>query len=91
MSNTKIIDVYCKNNHLIFGRYKKVKSGFLMKCYIDEIGKDYIGASNLKNQTSVFCSYCSQEGKNNRIGRIDIVHGRPAVIINHGGVKQVKT
>ena len=49
----KKIDVFCKNDHLLFGRYKKVKSGFLLKCYIDEIGKDYVGVKNLENN----CSY----------------------------------
>jgi len=82
----KTINVYCKNGHLIFGRYKKEKSGFLMKCYIDKIGKDYVGVTGLANETDVFCPQC-----NVRIGRIGLKHGRPSVIINHGGVKQIKT
>lgn len=40
---SKVIDVYCKKGHLLFEKYKKVKSGFLMKCYIDEIGIDHVG------------------------------------------------
>jgi len=83
---SKVIDVYCKNRHLLFERYKKEKSGFLMKCYIDKIGKDYIGVQGLANETDVFCPQC-----NVRIGRIGLKHGRPSVIINHGGVKQIKT
>ena len=86
MSKQKTIDVYCKNGHLIFGRYKKDKRGFLMKCYIDMIGQDKIGVSALPNKTDVFCKKC-----NLRVGRISQVHGRPAVIINHGGVRQIKT
>ncbi len=83
---TKTIEVFCKNGHLLFGKYKKVKSGFLMKCYLDMIGKDNVGVSGLANETDVFCQACGI-----RIGRISQVHGRPAVVINHGGVKRAKT
>ncbi len=83
---TKTIDIFCKNNHLIFGKYKKVKSGFLMKCYIDMIGEDLVGVKGLLNETDVYCPICKV-----RIGRIGLKHGRPAVVVNHGGVKQVKT
>ena len=82
----KTIDVYCKNDHLLFSRYKKDKSGFLMKCYIDKIGEDLVKVTNVPNNTDVFCPECQV-----RIGRIAIVHGRPAVVINHGGVKRIKT
>ncbi len=83
---TKTIDIFCKNKHLIFGKYKKVKPGFLMKCYLDMIGEDLVGVKGLSNETDVYCPTCKV-----RIGRIGLKHGRPAVIINHGGVKQVKT
>jgi hypothetical protein len=83
---TKTIGVLCKNNHLIFGRYKKVKSSFLMKCYIDEIVKDLVGVTNLHNNTDVFCPKYKI-----RIEGTAPVHDRPAVVINHGGVKRIKT
>lgn len=82
----KTIDVYCKNNHLLFGRYIKTKPGFLMKCYIPRIGKDYVGVSNIPDETNIFCPECKL-----RIGRIKTVNGMPAVIINHGTVKRIKT
>lgn len=82
----KTIDVKCKNGHLLFGRYIKTKPGFLMKCYIERIGKDYIGVSGLLTGTDVFCSKCKL-----RIGRTKIVKGMPAVVINHGTVKRIKT
>ena len=82
----KTVDVCCKNGHLLFGRYLKMKSGFLMKCYIERIGKDYVGVSGLPVGTDVFCPKCKL-----RIGRIKIVHGMPAVFINHGTVKRIKT
>jgi hypothetical protein len=82
----KTIDVYCSNNHLLFGRYIKMKSGFLMKCYISRIGKDYVGVTGLPDETNVFCPECKL-----RIGRIKTVKGMPAVFINHGTVKRIKT
>ena len=82
----KTIDVYCKNGHLLFGKYNKVKSGFLMKCYLDMIGEDYVGVIGLANEIDVFCPKCKV-----RIGRIGLKHGRPSVTINHGGVRQIKT
>ena len=82
----KTIDVHCSNGHLLFGRYIKMKSGFLMKCYISRIGKDYIGVVGLPDETDVFCPECKL-----RIGRIKTVKGMPAVFINHGTVKRIKT
>lgn len=46
MTAQRTIDVYCKNGHLLFGRYIKMKPGFLMKCYIDKIGIDYVGVKD---------------------------------------------
>ena len=82
----KTVDVYCKNNHLLFGRYIKMKSGFLMKCYISRIGVDKVGVVGLADETDVFCPECKL-----RIGRIKTVHGMPAVFVNHGTVKRIKT
>jgi len=45
---SKIIDVYCKFGHLLFERYRKEKPGFLMKCYIERIGIDHIGAKGFQ-------------------------------------------
>lgn len=82
----KTVDVYCKNGHLLFGKYIKMKPGFLMKCYIPRIGVDKVGVANLRVGTDVFCPECKL-----RIGRIKMVHGMPAVFINHGTVKRIKT
>jgi hypothetical protein len=82
----KTVNIFCKNGHLLFSGYRKEKSGFLMKCYIDKIGGDYAGVGGLANQTDVFCPEYRL-----RIGRVSLVHGRPAVVINHGTVKRVHT
>ena len=86
MPKQKTIDVFCLNGHLLFGKYKKMKPGFLMKCYLDKITDDYVGVAGLPNNTDVYCPTCSL-----RIGRIGQVRGRPSVVINHGGVKRVRT
>ena len=57
-----------------------------MKCYIERIGKDYVGVKNLPDETDIYCPECKL-----RIGRIKTVHGMPAVFINHGAVKRIKT
>lgn len=88
---TKIIDVECKFGHLLFARYTKDRAGFLMKCYVEKIGEDKIGISKLPNETVVFCPECKREGRETKVGRIAMVHGKPAIVINHGGVKRIKT
>jgi hypothetical protein len=86
MPKKKTLDVYCQNGHLLFGKYKKDKPGYLLKCYLDKIVEDRVGVRGLPNDTDVFCPECKI-----RIGRIGQVRGRPAVVINHGGVKRIKT
>ena len=86
MAKIKVIEVECKNGHLLFGKYRKVKAGNLLKCYIDEIGTDLVGVSNLPTEQDVFCPHCDL-----RVGRIGLVHGRPAVVVNHGGIKAIRT
>ncbi len=91
MSSIKIINVECKNGHILFEKYRKVKSGNLLKCYISEIGIDHVGVSGLINGVDVFCPVCHGQGTILRIGRVSQVHGRPAVVVDHGGIKPVRT
>jgi len=91
MSRQKIIDVKCKNGHLLFRKYRKIKPGNLLKCYIDQIGQDLISVNGLPSDTDIYCPMCQKENITLRIGRIGMVHGRPAVIVNHGGIKPIRT
>lgn len=91
MGQSKLINVECKNGHLLFEKYRKLKSGNLLKCYIDEIGVDRVGVAGLSNGTDVFCPACQKDGVVLRVGRINQVHGRPAVVVNHGGIKPIRT
>ena len=91
MVAVSFIDVECKKGHIVFGHYRKVIAGRLLKCYIDEIKFDNIGVKGLPNGTDVFCKECKKQGVEIRIGRTGLVHGRPAVVINHGGTKPIRT
>jgi hypothetical protein len=91
MVAVSIIDIKCKRDHVVFGHYRKVIAGRLLKCYIDEIKFDNIGVKGLPNETDVFCKECQKENIITRVGRIGLVHGRPAVVINHGGTKPIRT
>ena len=87
----KIINVYCKFGHILFEKYFKEKSGFLLKCYIERIGIDHVHVKGLSVGTDVFCPECTKEERELRIGRIGMVHGMPAIIVNHGGIKRITT
>ena len=91
MVTVSFINVECKKDHIIFGHYRKVLAGRLLKCYSDEILFDNIGVKGLPNGTDVFCQECQREGIVTRVGRIGMIHGRPAVVINHGGTKSIRT
>ncbi len=88
---SRIINVYCKFGHLLFEKYRKEKPGFLMKCYIERIGIDHVGVQGLTVDQPVFCLQCKKEGRELRIGRIGMRHGMPAVVVNHGGIKGIRT
>ncbi|MDD3808611.1 MAG: hypothetical protein PHG49_03895 [Candidatus Pacebacteria bacterium] len=86
--SSKIIEVVCQCGQKI-AKYEKVKSGFLMKMYLDKILIDYIG--NLSGKKfelgdDIFCPKC-----NKRIATIKMIHGRLAAKINHGVVKKIST
>jgi len=86
--SSKIIEVVCQCGQKI-AKYEKVKSGFLMKMYLDKILIDYTG--NLSNhhfnlEDEIFCPNC-----NKRIASIKMIHGRLAAKINHGVVKKIST
>jgi|GEM_PF-1704228 len=91
MVKQKIIDIKCKNGHLLFHKYRNLRPGNLMRCYINQIGYDLIGVDDLINGTDVYCPTCQKNNVDLRIGRIGMVHGRPAVIVNHDGIKSIRT
>ena len=86
-SRVTVIDVYCKNGHLIFESYQKVGRGRLWQCYFDKMTIDNTGSQELEIDTDV---YCPELDCGLRIGRVANIRGRPAVKLNQGGIKQVR-
>ncbi|OGY17365.1 MAG: hypothetical protein A2784_02480 [Candidatus Chisholmbacteria bacterium RIFCSPHIGHO2_01_FULL_48_12] len=82
-----VIDVQCKNGHLLFESYQKVGRGRLWQCYFDKMSIDNTGSQKLEISNDV---YCPESGCGLRIGRVANIRGRMAVKLNQGGIKQIR-
>jgi len=71
---TYIINVYCRSCSIQLFRYEKEGEGHLVKCYRDNIARDYTNDSK-------HCPGCGTE-----FARDWFVHGRPAYKIIQGKV-----
>ncbi len=69
-----VIKVLCANCGTILYKYKKEGAGFLVKCYVDGILKDY-------TRKDLKCPKCNQQ-----FARLARYHNRPAHKIIHGKV-----
>jgi hypothetical protein len=85
MSQGRVIQVQCRCGHLLF-KYFKSKRGRLIKCYLGEIRKDYVGISGAPIGSRPTCPGCGKE-----LGVVKIIHGRPALKINQGTVRETRT
>ncbi len=84
----KIIEVVCQCRNPI-AKYKKMKSGFLMKMYLDQILEDYNNIFSNKHfqlEDEIICPRCQK-----RIATIKMIHGRLAAKINHGAIRKIST
>ena len=84
----KIIEVTCQCGNKI-ARYAKLKPGFLMKMYLDQILIDYnniLSNRHFELEEEIFCPQCKK-----RIATIKRIHGRLSVKINHGVVHKIST
>ena len=83
----RVIKVYCKCGYLLCKYYKDVR-GRLIKCYLDEIRKDYIGITEtaLSLGEPVFCPNCGS-----KIGYITLIHGRKSLKLNQEEIKKKRT
>jgi hypothetical protein len=81
----RIIKVECRCGQLLF-KYYKGGRGRLIKCYLDEIRKDYVGVLEGAPGLHPTCPSCGKV-----IGVVRIVRGRPALKINQGTVKETRT
>ncbi len=85
MAHGRVIKVECRCGRLLF-KYFKAGRGRLIKCYLDEIVKDYVGVSGISEDAHPTCPGCGKE-----IGALRIIHGRPALKLNQGTVKETRT
>jgi len=85
MSPGRVIKVQCQCGQRLF-KYYKCARGRLIKCYLDEIRKDYVGIIGAPDGAQPVCPSCGQP-----LGVVTIVHGRPALKLDQGTVQQVRT
>ncbi len=92
MPKGRVITVECQCGQPLF-KYYKGGRGRLIKCFRDEIRTDFVGILDAfedatldrGNSALPTCPHCGKE-----LGIVRIIHGRPALKINQGTVKQVR-
>jgi hypothetical protein len=81
----RVIKVECRCGQLLF-KYYKGGRGRLIKCYLHEIRKDYVGILDGATDSHPTCPGCGKV-----LGVVRIVRGRPALKINQGTVRETRT
>ncbi len=84
MTTGRVIKVECRCGFLLF-RYFKDGRGWLIKCFLDEVQKDNVGLTGLPLEAQPRCPGCGKE-----LGIVRMIHGRPALKINQGTVKETR-
>ena len=92
MPKGRVITIECQCGQPLF-KYYKGGRGRLIKCFPDEIRKDFVGILDAfedetygqGNSAPPSCPRCGRE-----LGIVRIIRGRPALKINQGAVKPVR-
>jgi hypothetical protein len=92
MPKGRVITVECQCGQPLF-KYYKGGRGRLIKCFLDEIRKDFVGILDTFEEDALgqgqparpSCPRCGS-----KLGIVQIIRGRPALKINQGTVKQVR-
>lgn len=79
----RVIKVQCRCGQLLFHYYKGGR-GRLIKCYLDEIRRDYVGVQ--PEEPRPRCPGCGGE-----LGVIRLIRRRLALKLNQGTVKETRT
>ena len=66
-------------------RYFKGGRGRLIKCYLDEIRKDYANVAGQPLEAQPACPSCGKD-----LGVVKMIHGRPALKINQGTIRETR-
>ena len=86
--SSKIIEVTCQCGNKL-AKYQKLKPGFLMKMYLDQILIDYnniFSNDHYELNEEIFCPQCKK-----RVATVKRIHGRLSAKINHGVVHKIST
>jgi hypothetical protein len=84
MKTGKILDIHCQCGFLLF-RYFKAGKGRIIKCFVDRLAADYVGLNGLPTFAKPQCPQCQKE-----LGIIMLIHGEPALKINHGTIADIR-
>jgi hypothetical protein len=85
MPKGRVIKVECQCGQLLF-KYHKAGRGRLIKCYLHKIRQDYVGLLQEPVPPRPTCPNCGKE-----LGIVRIVRGRPALKLNQGTIKAMRT
>ncbi len=84
MSHGRVIKVECRCAYLLF-RYFKDGQGRLIKCFLDAITQDNAEVAGQPLDARPTCLECSKE-----LGVVKMIHGRPALKINQGTIRETR-
>lgn len=81
----RVIKVECRCGQLLF-QYFKAGRGRLIKCFFERIVQDNVGVFEMPNGSQPVCPNCGKD-----IGIVKMIRGHPAIKINQGTVKGIRT
>ncbi|MBM4398788.1 MAG: hypothetical protein FJ041_00450 [Candidatus Cloacimonetes bacterium] len=84
MKTGRIVDIECCCGYRLF-RYFKAGKGRIIKCFINRMEADFVGLKGYANFAKPVCPQCQKE-----LGIIMMIHGEPALKINHGTIRDVR-
>ncbi len=84
MKTGRILNIECSCGFLLF-RYFKAGKGRIIKCMLNRMEADYVGIKGSPTFSKPLCPQCGKE-----LGIIMMIHGEPALKINHGTIKDIR-
>jgi len=84
MSHGRVIKVECRCGFLVC-KYFKGGRGRLIKCFLDAITQDHAGVAGQPLDARPTCPGCGKE-----LGVVKMIHGRRALKINQGTIRETR-
>jgi hypothetical protein len=85
MPRGRVVKVECQCGQCLFKYFKRGR-GRLIKCFLDQIRDDGVGAVGVPLGTRPVCPGCGKA-----IGIVRMVRGRPALKLNQGAIRKTGT